>query len=144
MIAAGWCYDPSPEYHDGVTCPYCNLSLDAWDAGDDPMEEHKRRAKDCLFFTLKELYHPANIPYTTAGKAKAPRVSRKRASSSSKRTSTTKKTSRKASVQSSVKSKQAAKRESTVSISSTESRMATRGTTRSSSNDLDTTLVHHP
>jgi hypothetical protein len=56
MAAAGWYYDPSEETPDGVTCPYCSLSLDAWDAGDNPMEEHRRRSEDCLFFVLSELY----------------------------------------------------------------------------------------
>jgi hypothetical protein len=37
MVAAGWCYDPSPEYDDGVTCSYCSLSLDGWERNDDPL-----------------------------------------------------------------------------------------------------------
>jgi hypothetical protein len=58
LAAAGWFYDPAGDTPDGVSCPYCHLALDAWDAGDDPHEEHRRRAPDCLFFALKELYHP--------------------------------------------------------------------------------------
>jgi hypothetical protein len=58
LAAAGWYYDPADGTPDGVTCPYCHLSLDAWDAGDDPLEEHRRRASDCLFFALTELYNP--------------------------------------------------------------------------------------
>jgi hypothetical protein len=58
LAAAGWYYDPADDTPDGVTCPYCHLSLDAWDSGDDPLEEHRRRASDCLFFALTELYHP--------------------------------------------------------------------------------------
>lgn len=65
MVEAGWYYDPSPELPDGVTCPYCSLSLDSWDAGDDPLEEHRRRQDACLFFALKELYHPESIPFTS-------------------------------------------------------------------------------
>jgi hypothetical protein len=42
MAAAGWYYDPSEETPDGAT--------NAWDAGDDPMEEHRQRSEDCLFF----------------------------------------------------------------------------------------------
>ncbi|OCL05283.1 hypothetical protein AOQ84DRAFT_356028 [Glonium stellatum] len=56
MVEAGWCYDPSPEYDDGVTCCYCNLSLDGWEPKDNPMDEHRRRAEDCYFFTLVESY----------------------------------------------------------------------------------------
>ncbi|KAF2193830.1 inhibitor of apoptosis repeat-containing protein [Zopfia rhizophila CBS 207.26] len=92
MVDAGWCYDPSPEHHDGVTCPYCSLSLDEWDAGDNPLEEHRRRAQDCLFFSLKELYHPANIPFTTASINRAKAAAR----TSGKRASTTKKAPAKA------------------------------------------------
>lgn len=37
MVAAGWCYDPSPDYNDGVSCSYCSLSLDGWEKNDDPL-----------------------------------------------------------------------------------------------------------
>ena len=37
MVAAGWCFDPSPEYDDGASCFYCGLSLDGWEPKDDPM-----------------------------------------------------------------------------------------------------------
>ncbi|KAI8935293.1 hypothetical protein NX059_007881 [Plenodomus lindquistii] len=75
MAAAGWMFDPAEDTPDGVTCPYCSLALDAWDAGDDPYEEHRRRAQDCLFFTLTELYHPQPAdpaPAKGKGKGKAP------------------------------------------------------------------------
>lgn len=36
MVEAGWCFDPSPEQEDGVTCFYCNLSLDGWEPKDNP------------------------------------------------------------------------------------------------------------
>jgi hypothetical protein len=52
MVAAGWTYDPSPEYDDGVTCMYCNLSLDGWEPKDDPYVEHQKRCPDCPFFSL--------------------------------------------------------------------------------------------
>jgi len=52
MVAAGWTYDPSPEYDDGVTCMYCNLSLDGWEPKDDPHAEHQKRCPDCPFFSL--------------------------------------------------------------------------------------------
>ncbi|KAF2866871.1 hypothetical protein BDV95DRAFT_611167 [Massariosphaeria phaeospora] len=84
LINAGWCYDPSTENakFDGVTCPYCSLSLDEWAAGDDPMEEHHKRSADCLFFSLRELYNPQPKPAkgrkrassrtSTASRKKAP------------------------------------------------------------------------
>lgn len=75
MINAGWYYDPSFDMPDGVSCPYCSLALDAWDAGDDPMEEHRKRSADCLFFTLKEFYHPTQKPKPTRGKRSSSRSS---------------------------------------------------------------------
>ncbi|CAI6322877.1 unnamed protein product [Periconia digitata] len=75
MVEAGWYYDPSFDTPDGVTCPYCSLSLDAWDAGDDPTEEHRKRSPDCLFFSLKDFYHPAPKPKATRGKRSSTRSS---------------------------------------------------------------------
>jgi hypothetical protein len=74
-VEAGWYYDPTLDTPDGATCPYCSLSLDAWDIGDDPMEEHRRRAPECLFFALKELYHPAPRATTKKGKRASARTS---------------------------------------------------------------------
>ncbi|KAJ4364861.1 hypothetical protein N0V95_000611 [Ascochyta clinopodiicola] len=75
LVEAGWYYDPTLDTPDGATCAYCSLSLDAWDVGDDPMEEHRRRASDCLFFALKDLYHPAPKPATKKGKRASTRTS---------------------------------------------------------------------
>lgn len=74
-MEAGWYYDPALDTPDSTTCAYCSLSLDAWDVGDDPMEEHRRRTPDCLFFALKELYHPAPKPATKKGKRTSTRTS---------------------------------------------------------------------
>ena len=75
MVEAGWYYDPTLDYPDGATCAYCSLSLDAWDIGDDPMEEHRRRTPDCLFFPLKELYHPTTKTVAKKGKRSSSRTS---------------------------------------------------------------------
>ncbi|PVI00321.1 inhibitor of apoptosis repeat-containing protein [Periconia macrospinosa] len=75
MVDAGWYYDPSFDTPDGVTCAYCSLSLDAWDAGDDPTEEHFKRSPDCLFFSLKEFYHPAPKAKAARGKRSSTRSS---------------------------------------------------------------------
>ena len=60
MVEAGWSLDPAPtgegEEGDGVTCFYCNLSLDGWEPKDDPMEEHRRRSPECAFFALVEKF----------------------------------------------------------------------------------------
>jgi len=88
LIAAGWCFDASPDYNDGVTCPYCNLSLDAWDEGDDPTKEHQRRSEDCLFFTLQNLYHQEEVHDIAPPKKRGSRASR---TSTASRASTTRK-----------------------------------------------------
>ncbi|KAK4991540.1 hypothetical protein LTR50_001734 [Elasticomyces elasticus] len=62
MVEAGWCYDPAPEVEDGVTCFYCQLSLDGWEPKDNPLEEHRRRSPECLFFVLCERYAANNKP----------------------------------------------------------------------------------
>ncbi|SMR44022.1 unnamed protein product [Zymoseptoria tritici ST99CH_1A5] len=61
MVEAGWVLDPTDETEDrdGVTCMYCNLSLDGWEPKDDPFVEHKRREPACPYFGLLEVYHGA-------------------------------------------------------------------------------------
>jgi|TARA_R110002003_G_scaffold70_12_gene6429 hypothetical protein len=84
LSAAGWFYDPAEDTPDGVTCAYCHLSLDAWDAGDEPLEEHRRRAPDCLFFALAELYHPQKpAPKKTKRATKSKRTSTRSSTASS-------------------------------------------------------------
>ena len=63
MVEAGWCFDPAPvdagvgeEELDGVTCFYCNCSLDGWEPKDDPLKEHTRRSPECAFFKLVRLF----------------------------------------------------------------------------------------
>lgn len=56
MVEAGWAYDPSPQDEDGATCFYCNMSLDGWEPKDSPLEEHRRREPNCLFFALMDRY----------------------------------------------------------------------------------------
>jgi hypothetical protein len=91
LAAAGWFYDPADGMPDGVTCPYCHLSLDAWDSGDDPLEEHRRRAPDCLFFALNELYHPSQPVKKATRVTKSKRASAR--SSTASETTTIKKPS---------------------------------------------------
>ena len=67
MIEAGWAFDPSPDTEDGVTCFYCDLSLDGWEPKDDPLVEHRRRGPDCAFFALCERFHGKGLK----GKGKA-------------------------------------------------------------------------
>jgi hypothetical protein len=85
LVFGGWYYDPSNEEPDGTTCAYCSLSLDAWDIGDDPTEEHRKRSPDCLFFSLIETFHPPEKPKAARGK----RVSSRSSTASKKATKTT-------------------------------------------------------
>lgn len=62
LVEAGWCYDPSPEYDDGVTCFYCDLSLDGWEPKDNPADEHRKRSPDCPFFALVEQHAATRAP----------------------------------------------------------------------------------
>lgn len=96
LAAAGWHFDPAEDMPDGVSCAYCELSLDAWDAGDDPFEEHRRRQPDCYFFTLKELYHP-NKPAPKKAKrvTKGKRASTRSSTVSNVTTNTTTTTTKK-------------------------------------------------
>jgi hypothetical protein len=85
LALGGWVFDPTEDEPDGTTCPYCCLALDAWDIGDDPTEEHRKRSADCLFFALKDIYHPT-VQQPTAARGK--RVS-SRSSTASKKTTKT-------------------------------------------------------
>ena len=46
---AGFYYDPAPDTLDQVTCPSCQLSLQDWDAQDDPLNEHVSRRPRCFY-----------------------------------------------------------------------------------------------
>ncbi|KAJ3282723.1 hypothetical protein HK104_010761 [Borealophlyctis nickersoniae] len=50
MASAGFICHPLQESEDNAHCPYCELSLDGWEAGDDPRAEHQKRTPDCPFF----------------------------------------------------------------------------------------------
>lgn len=52
MAKAGWHHVPSTESPDAVECLYCGVELDGWEAKDDPLVEHEKRARnfDCVFF----------------------------------------------------------------------------------------------
>ncbi|RPA92442.1 hypothetical protein L873DRAFT_1709954 [Choiromyces venosus 120613-1] len=53
MAEAGWHHAPVKDSKDYTSCAYCDLTLDGWEMNDDPLEEHRRRSQDCLFFTWK-------------------------------------------------------------------------------------------
>lgn len=59
MASAGWHYAPAKESNDFARCAYCELSLDGWEADDNPLEEHQRRSPLCVFFNWKPVKRPA-------------------------------------------------------------------------------------
>ncbi|KAL8403785.1 hypothetical protein RB594_008878 [Gaeumannomyces avenae] len=73
LAEAGWIYTPTNESDDNTTCAYCQLSLDGWEAGDKPMDEHFKRASGCPFFELinKNPAPPKKVP-----KSRLPRGSK--------------------------------------------------------------------
>ncbi|KAK5732504.1 hypothetical protein LTR17_010443 [Elasticomyces elasticus] len=86
MAEAGWCHDPSPEDEDGVTCFYCDVSLDGWEPKDDPWVEHERRTPGCAFFVLST-QHGHTHGGGAGKKAKAVKGGRSRAGSTASRVS---------------------------------------------------------
>lgn len=75
LVEAGWCFNPEPEYEDAVCCFYCGTSLDGWEPKDDPAKEHRKRAKECHFFTLVEESKKLK-KQTKGGKGRASKASR--------------------------------------------------------------------
>ncbi|KAK6525541.1 hypothetical protein TWF281_010603 [Arthrobotrys megalospora] len=62
VVMAGFIFRPRGEGDDTVYCPYCSLSIDAWEQNDDPREAHKSLGSgDCVF-----LRHTANASVPTA------------------------------------------------------------------------------
>lgn len=86
LVDAGWAWDPHAEGEegDGATCFYCNMTLDGWEPKDDPFQEHKRRAPNCRFFQLLELYHGADAANGKMKKTKARAKTGSRTSTASK------------------------------------------------------------
>lgn len=59
---AGFIFRPRWEGDDTVFCPYCSLSIDAWEKDDDPRKTHEELGSgNCLF-----LQHTANISISAA------------------------------------------------------------------------------
>lgn len=47
LAKAGFVWRPFPENPDNVACFLCNKSLDGWEEGDHPLEEHIKHSTDC-------------------------------------------------------------------------------------------------
>jgi hypothetical protein len=46
MVSAGLYFT---QYTDLVCCPFCNIVIGGWRAGDDPFERHTRLSPSCTF-----------------------------------------------------------------------------------------------
>ncbi|XP_063681122.1 baculoviral IAP repeat-containing protein 5-like isoform X2 [Bolinopsis microptera] len=49
MTAAGFYHVPDPVEKDTARCFYCCRTICGFEEGDDPVEEHLRRTKDCKY-----------------------------------------------------------------------------------------------
>ncbi|KAK6346962.1 hypothetical protein TWF696_007057 [Orbilia brochopaga] len=50
VVMAGFIFRPQKDGDDTVYCPYCKLSIDAWEQDDDPREAHRNLGSgDCSF-----------------------------------------------------------------------------------------------
>ncbi|KAK2054721.1 AT hook domain-containing protein [Colletotrichum caudatum] len=47
LAKAGFVWRPFPDNPDNVACFLCNKSLDGWEQGDNPLEEHLKHSPDC-------------------------------------------------------------------------------------------------
>ncbi|KAK4134498.1 hypothetical protein BT67DRAFT_441675 [Trichocladium antarcticum] len=47
LAHAGFFFEPHPKSPDNVVCFLCNKSLDGWEEGDSPLEEHLRHSPTC-------------------------------------------------------------------------------------------------
>ncbi|KAK6343216.1 hypothetical protein TWF730_010816 [Orbilia blumenaviensis] len=62
IVLAGFVFRPRGEGDDTVFCPYCSLSIDAWEKDDDPREAHESLGSGkCVF-----LQHTANAPISAS------------------------------------------------------------------------------
>lgn len=52
--AGFYSYASPPNLPDNVACPFCELFLDKWEPGDNPREEHEKRAPDCSFIQAEK------------------------------------------------------------------------------------------
>ncbi|KAJ3043043.1 hypothetical protein HDV00_005951 [Rhizophlyctis rosea] len=71
MASAGFIYWPSEDSNDNVSCPYCEIELDGWEATDDPRSEHIRRTPKCpVFIGYSKKKGKANITSSTTSKSR--------------------------------------------------------------------------
>lgn len=47
LARAGFYFQPWPDNPDNVVCFLCHKSMDGWEEGDDPLEEHLKHSSQC-------------------------------------------------------------------------------------------------
>lgn len=76
LAKAGFYYAPSNDAEDTAVCGFCQLTLDRWEPRDSPVNEHRERHPNCLFF-----YKPKNPNAKSAVRSTRPtRISSRRSS----------------------------------------------------------------
>eukprot|EP00158_Paraphelidium_tribonemae_P004346 Partr_v1_DN26702_c0_g1_i4_m9122 putative Baculoviral IAP repeat containing len=70
MAKAGMVYAPTSDSDDCVRCFRCQLTLDGWESGDDPVEEHFKRSPNCPFFAGKKVSAGAATDKKSSAKSK--------------------------------------------------------------------------
>ncbi|KAK9475101.1 inhibitor of apoptosis repeat-containing protein, partial [Dipodascopsis tothii] len=60
LARAGFIFKPVARSPDNVVCFMCHKSLDGWEAGDDPNEEHYRHSPECAWAVL---HAPKDVLY---------------------------------------------------------------------------------
>lgn len=53
MAAAGFYFDPALDVNDKTSCFMCFVSLDGWESGDDPLEEHAAVLPECSWVRVR-------------------------------------------------------------------------------------------
>ncbi|KAA8913561.1 hypothetical protein TRICI_003165 [Trichomonascus ciferrii] len=53
MAAAGFYFDPALDVNDKTSCFMCFVSLDGWEPGDDPLEEHAAVLPECSWVRVR-------------------------------------------------------------------------------------------
>ncbi len=59
LALAGFSLTQENGIEDGVTCCYCGLGLESWEAEDIPLQKHREHSKNCLFLSMLHCYDKA-------------------------------------------------------------------------------------
>ncbi|KAH7105161.1 hypothetical protein BKA62DRAFT_827276 [Auriculariales sp. MPI-PUGE-AT-0066] len=71
MAEAGFVYTPQEPGDDCASCVYCDTSLSGWEPEDSPLEEHRRREKNCPIFSAVLFEEEENVDPIPAKSSKS-------------------------------------------------------------------------